>query len=331
MKAVKRIGILLVSFFMLSLSFSCAPGAQSGEESILVRLEPGSSASAAARILADAGIIRSPRLFLALVKLSGKDQKIQAGSYLLARGSSAFTVMDALVNGDVARKRMTIPEGSTSQAIARLLEEGGLVPAKVFLEAIADPKLAAELGLPGGSLDGYLYPDTYEFDLGSTASSIATIMAKRFLTEIERLSPGIVSKPAYLRERIILASIVEREYRIGSEAPIIASVFDNRLKIGMALQSCATVVYALTERLGRPYPERVSYEDLKIADPYNTYRQRGLPPGPISNPGSLALRAVLDHPKTEYLYFRVEDESIGSHRFSRDFEEHRGGIPVKGR
>lgn len=125
-----------------------------------------------------------------------------------------------------------------------------------------------------------------------------------------------------LNDRVILASIVEREYKQPDEAPIIASVFYNRLRIRMALQSCATVVYVLTEREGKPHPEIIYDRDLLIRDPYNTYIHRGLPPGPICNPGLTSLRAVFYPATTKYLYFRVVDPEAGRHYFSTNLEEH---------
>jgi UPF0755 protein len=134
-----------------------------------------------------------------------------------------------------------------------------------------------------------------------------------------------------LRENVILASIVEREYGVPQEAGLMASVFRNRLAIGMALQSCATVVYIITEKQDKPHPSVVYYSDLAIKDPYNTYIHRDLPPGPISNPGETALSAVFNSPKSDYLYFRLIDSSSRQHRFSKTFEEHAGEtIPVKG-
>ncbi|HEY9055123.1 MAG TPA: endolytic transglycosylase MltG, partial [Rectinemataceae bacterium] len=326
---IQLLGIAVLTFASIT-ALSCAQKQLQSSETVIIRLEPGTSASAIARILAEKGIIAYPRLFLLRLRIFGQDQSIKAGTYRFVQGSSQSAVIRALIDGDVARKRLTIPEGSTAGAIARLLDDAELVDRADFLSVVSDAALASELGIPGGNLEGYLFPDTYDFELGASAKSVAIAMTRRFFTEVAKIAPDMVAVPGKLRERLILASIVEREYRIADEAPLIASVFDNRLRIGMALQSCATVVYALTERMGRPHPDKLYYADLAIDDPYNTYRHRGLPPGPISNPGSVALKAVFDHPMTDYLYFRVVDEARGAHRFSTDFEEHKGGIPVKG-
>ena len=135
--------------------------------------------------------------------------------------------------------------------------------------------------------------------------------------------PGFLDKtPEEMYETVILASIVEREYRVEEEAPLIASVFKNRLRRNIGLYSCATVEYILTEIEGRPHPERILIEDTKIDNPYNTYKWAGLPPGPISNPGLVALKASADTPKTNYYFFQIVDPAAGKHVFTTSFEEH---------
>jgi len=154
-------------------------------------------------------------------------------------------------------------------------------------------------------------------------------MVETFKRRVAEALPESASlSPQELHERLILASIVEREYRVPGEAPLMASVFSNRLRIGMALQSCATVVYVITEELGKPHPELLLFRDLEIESPFNTYLNRGLPPAPIANPGLVALLAALEPEKTEYLYFRLVDAAAGRHKFSVTYDEHEDAAPL---
>ena len=240
-------------------------------------------------------------------------------------------IIDMLKNGEISRIQVTIPEGSTMKAIASLLDKSGVCKSVDFLLAANDATFAKRAGIPASNVEGFLFPDTYFFPEGGSAESVIMTMTQNFFrklaliagTESDRRKPYSAKLPSRL--------IVEREYRVPSEAALIASVFENRLRIGMALQSCATVVYIITEKQNKPHPSVVYYSDLAIRDPYNTYLHRGLPPGPISNPGETALRAVFNPQKSDYLYFRLMDVSSGRHRFSQTFEEHvQESIPVKG-
>jgi UPF0755 protein len=265
------------------------------------------------------------------MKIKGLEDDIKAGTYRIPAGTSSSALLSILTEGRVSQRRVTIPEGSTSRTIASLLEAAEICESQAFRDAADDKDFAESLGLPASSLEGFLYPDTYLFPEDSDARKVAQRMVARFFEKYEELGGQARPGDRALLDQVILASIVEREYRLDSEAGLIASVFKNRLAIGMPLQSCATVVYVITEKLGKEHPSVLYYSDLKIPDPYNSYLHRGLPPGPISNPGREALKAVLDTPKSEYLYFRIKDAEIGSHRFSKSFEEHTGEtIPVKG-
>ena len=202
------------------------------------------------------------------------------------------------------------------------------------IQLLVDVVLLAHVvgGLPGlpchfllvlhGSLEGFLFPDTYFFTEGMAVDSIIETLVDNFFAKIGDIPSLKGLSPEKLKERVILASIVEREYQVADEAPLIASVFQNRIDGGIGLYSCATIEYILTEIEGRPHPDRISYDDLKIDSPYNTYKWAALPPTPISNPGLIALRAVADPPETDYYYFVLTDPSTGSHTFSKDFKGH---------
>ena len=330
------LGILIIAFIGLLLAFLTVAmtkmgGTNRAGGAIVFRVENGASAGEIASMLFEKGLIRNPSLFRVLLRLSGADRKLKAGTYSIEAGSSMLDIIILLSEGKVLQIQVTIPEGFTARAIGLILEKAGICSQSSFLAAATDPALAERAGLPGYDFEGFLFPDTYMFPAAASAETIVIAMAANFFEKLENIAPGSAQDKMRLRNDVILASIVEREYGVPQEAGLMASVFQNRIAIGMALQSCATVVYIITEKQGKPHPRVVYYSDLAIKDPYNTYIHRGLPPGPISNPGETALRAVFNSPKSDYLYFRLIDSSSRQHRFSRTFEEHAGEtIPVKG-
>ena len=331
-----KLGIILIALMallagMLAVAVYEIGGTQKKGDAIVFRIENGASAGQIVSKLVDEGLVRNPSLFRALLRLSGADRKLKAGTYGIDTGASMLDIMALLSEGKVLQIEVTIPEGSTASAIGLILEKAGICSQKSFLAAAANPALAERAGLPGHDFEGFLFPDTYMFPAAVSADTVVIAMAENFFKRLETIAPGVTLDRTRLRDDVILASIVEREYGVPEEAGLMASVFRNRIAIGMALQSCATVVYIITEKQGKPHPSVVYYSDLAIKDPYNTYIHRGLPPGPISNPGETALRAVFNSPESDYLYFRLIDSSSRQHRFSRTFEEHAGEtIPVKG-
>ena len=199
--------------------------------------------------------------------------------------------------GDRARRLHALRRSRACSSAKASLTQGRFPPGRTI------PALLAELGIPAASAEGYLFPDTYFLprqDTRPRASCGRWSSPSGSACRYPRIRRPLASE---LQDRLILASIVEREYKSPEEAPLIASVFYNRLKIKMALQSCATVVYVITERLGKPHPEVIYDRDLKLDDPYNTYEHRGLPPGPISNPGMTSLRAVFYPATSRYPVF----------------------------
>ncbi len=313
------IGAALVALAVLS-----RPPASIPEAGILFTVRSGESASEVALRLEREGLIRSRFVFRAFARLFGAEGGLKAGVYLIKPGTDARAVLTLLVSGKQALARVTVPEGASLSRVASILEDAGVVKAEEFLAASRDLALLSELKIPSLSLEGYLFPDTYFLPRGYSASDVARTMLKTFRARIADIPEAASLSATELHAKVTLASIVEREYRIADEAPLMASVFYNRLKIGMALQSCATVVYVITEKLGKPHPERLFDRDIAIPDPYNTYLNRGLPPGPIANPGITALRAALRPATTKYLYFRLVDEAKGRHHFSETLEEHIG-------
>jgi len=252
-----------------------------------------------------------------------KKEHVKTGTYRLELPASPIAIHSLLVSGKQILYRVTIPEGVTLKKMAVILEEAGICSAEDFLNAASDPQITGAYRIPNATMEGYLFPDTYLFQQEYPAEQVIKTMADNFYKRIENIDPSVVKMSSQeLNEKVILASIVEREYRVEDEAPLMAGVFFNRLRINMALQSCATVEYIITEIQDKPHPAVIYNRDLEIRDPYNTYLWPGLPPGPISAPGIVALQAVLFPEKTDFFYFRLNDPASGRHYFSRTLDEH---------
>jgi len=295
-------------------------------------------ASQIATILQREGLISSERLFKLAVRASGKASSLKSGQYEFARGDSMVTIIERISSGKVMTIKITVPEGLTSRQVAKLVGDRGLALEDDMIVVIDNPPEQVRADFPfiheGVSLEGYLFPDTYEFASGVGAMKVIRTMLRRFENAAQaaldaaaatatasptgagpKAAGGQLPNGLTQREALILASIVEREARIESERPIIARVFLNRLERSMPLQSCATVQYILPTT-----KERLLNKDLEIESPYNTYLVAGLPPGPICSPGLASIRAVLDPEPGDYLYFVASND--GSHVFSRTYNEH---------
>jgi len=296
---------------------------------LLLGVKSGETAYSVGVRLENAGVIRN-RYFWYFISRLG-NVYLKAGTYRLELPASQIAIHSLLVSGEQYLVKITIPEGVTLKKASRILEAQGICGAEEFLEASSSREILDNYRIPGTTMEGYLYPDTYLFPLDYPAVKVVSAMADNFFARIAKLesetAPGKTMSPAGLNERIIIASIVEREYRVPEEAALMAGVFYNRLKIGMALQSCATVEYVITEVEGKPHPDVIYNRDLEIKDPYNTYFRAGLPPGPISCPGETALRAAFNPAPSAYLYFRLVDPLSGRHYFSRTLDDHiRAGV-----
>jgi UPF0755 protein len=217
---------------------------------------------------------------------------------------------------------VTVPEGVTLRRIAAIMANAGVCAEDEFLAAAADPGILSAYKINANDLSGYLFPDTYRFPLGFPANLAVQTMADTFFTRLKTITGGRDYTAGEVFERVTLASIVEREYRAADEAPIMAGIFLNRLKNGIKLESCATVEYIITEIQGKAHPERLLYTDLAIDNPYNSYLYKGIPPGPISAPGSVALNAAFNPVDSDYLFFRLVNPAEGRHYFSKTFDEH---------
>ena len=291
------------------------------EDGVFIEVRRGESAQSVGRRLEGAGLINNRLFWQLLCRLDS--EPVKAGAYLLQVPASQMAIHRLLVSGRQILHRVTIPEGVTLKKIAGILQDAGICSADDFLEEAANQRTIGSYRIPNPTMEGYLFPDTYLFPKEYPASLVIKSMADTFFSRMEIIYPSVVDlTPQEINRRVIIASIVEREYRIGEEAPLMAGVFFNRLRIGMALQSCATVEYIITEIQGRPHPKVIYNRDLEIRSPYNTYLVPGLPPGPISAPGETALGAAFFPEETDFLYFRLEDPSAGKHYFSKTLDEH---------
>lgn len=272
-------------------------------------------------ILADSGVIAGDPRFVMLARLLGHGQGLQAGEYLLPFGQSPYRVMSILAAGEVYYRPVTIPEGNTVEQAAAILAADGWVDKERFLGICRDSRFIKSLGLDVASLEGYLFPDTYLFSRGQqNEAGIVKAMVARFMEVVGALDADSVrSGDLTLHEIITLASIVEKETAQPGERPLVARVFLNRLQRNMRLQADPTVGY------GRLVAgDRLTRHDLQEPTPYNTYLIRGLPPGPIANPGRASIEAVLRPAAGRYLYFVSKND--GSHHFSLTLAEHNRAV-----
>jgi UPF0755 protein len=295
-----------------------------GEGSVLIEVRKGETGLSVAKRLEEAGVIRNRYFWYFLSRYDKRP--VKSGTFQLEVPATQLAVHKALIEGQQLLERVTIPEGLTLTKCAALLEEAEITPAEDFIRASVDAEILASYGIPGRTMEGYLFPDTYLFPKDYPADLVVRALADNFFSRLRDLSPAFTaaSPPSgeELHRLVTLASIIEREYRVDDEAPLMAGVFYNRLRIGMALQSCATVEYVITEVQGKPHPPVIYTRDTEIRDPYNTYVYPGLPPGPISSPGALALDAALNPEDSNYLYFRLVDPNAGRHYFSRTLDDH---------
>jgi len=277
---------------------------------VIFEVYPGESTKQIAARLDSLVVIPHPRRFVTQARLKGLDRTLQTGTYRLHTFMNSDSVLVVLASGAIATTTVTIPEGLTLTQVAERLAGAGVVSPDSFLDFSKDKRLLSEFNVPFESIEGMLFPDTYKFPVGISTERAIRMMLNRFF---EIADPYL--RDAGLDTLVILASIVEREAYLDEERAVVASVFWNRLRKGMAFESCATIEYVLPE-----HKERLTYADLRIDSPYNTYLHAGLPPGPICSPGKASLEAVARPKRTEYLYFVSKGD--GSHHFSKTAAEH---------
>jgi len=279
-----------------------------------VEVTPGWSTARIGKELQASGVVRNRYAFEAL--RFWKRGTLRAGDYRFDHPASVIEVYERIARGDVYTKAVTIPEGSNIYDIAARLEQAGLGSRQEFVDAaMSETALVSELDPAAKTLEGYLFPDTYHISPKAKAPQIAAMMVHRFRVEAEQL--GLKQD---VHEAVTLASLVERETAVDGERPLVASVFENRLAAGIPLATDPAVIYGL-QRENR-WRGTIYQSDLTRDTPYNTYMHKGLPPGPIANPGAKALHAAMDPARTDYLYFVAAGANPQGHSvFSRTLED----------
>ncbi|MGE5485085.1 MAG: endolytic transglycosylase MltG [Ignavibacteriales bacterium] len=316
--------VIVAGLAAAQIALSLRPASPDPVAPEIIEIPQGTTAAGVAEILHSRGLIRNTLLFRLLAEYKGLDGKLRAGEYEISPAMSALEILQHLVSGPILTHPFTVREGLTVEQIADSLAAQGVVNRESFLKAARDPALAKGL-IPAGAnvkepLEGYLFPETYRVRKGTTEAEIASIMLKRFR---QVFSPEFEARAAELgmtvHQVVTLASIIEKEAMVDSERAIISGVFHNRLRIGMKLDADPTVRYALGKFNGP-----VLTADTKASSPYNTYRNPGLPPGPIAAPGAASIRAALYPAETKYFYFVAKND--GTHQFSVTLRDHINAI-----
>lgn len=325
---IRRLAVWLCAVAFLGLagfglwlwSYAVTPMPMREGANLHVLIPPKTSLAGIQNILAENGVIPPGRGFYFLARVSRLSQRLQAGEYLFSPGQTPDQILRVLAAGSTVRWSVTIPEGANIYQLADILAEGGWGERDLFLELVRDPDILARHGVRAASLEGYLFPDTYQLLRGQNPREIIGLMVERgrqVRQELGDLRDNALGLSPH--EVLTLASIVEKETAAPEERPLIAQVFLNRLQQSMRLQTDPTVIYGLAD-----FDGNLTRKDLETPSPYNTYLINGLPPGPIANPGRAAIAAVL-HPASEsYLYFVSKND--GTHYFSRDLAEHNRAV-----
>ena len=312
---------------VLSFALFCvtAPSLEKTGE-IAVEIPQGSSLNKISALLEENGAIRGRLRFKVLAKLLKMERNLKFGEYRFMLPMTPLSLLRKIASGDVVAYLITFPEGVTIFDVAQNIESAGLSPQAAILQKAADAQFTASLGIEGESLEGYLFPETYKFNRGSSPEIILRRMVDRFNKvfnqDMEKQAAGVgLSK----KELVTLASLVEKETGCKEEKPVIAAVFLNRLGKGMRLDCDPTVIYGLKLE-NSAFNERLNKNHLKKESPYNTYLNFGLPPGPICSPGLDSIQAVLHPAKVSYLYFVSKND--GTHQFSETLEEHNRAVNI---
>ena len=314
------LGFCSLLIFILNLRHYADQPVSSETKNIVVNIPSGQAFSVTADTLFKAGIIKSPFKFRMIARLKGYDKRLKAGEYILSAAMPPIKILEKLVKGRVKLYRLTIPEGLNIYQIAELTAKEGLAEQSAFVERATDPAFARASGISAGNFEGYLFPETYYFPKNVSIKSSISSMVKRF---------RLVFKPEWkerskqlgfsIHQVVTLASIIEKETGAPFERPLISSVFHNRLKKKMRLESDPTVIYGL-----KSFNGNLNRKHLEAVTPYNTYRIKALPLGPIANPGQASLEAALYPADTKFIYFVSKKNS--THQFSTNLKDHNQAV-----
>lgn len=273
--------------------------------------------------LVAAGVVRDAWTYRVALWRSGQARRLQAGEYHFDEPLSALDAIGKIARGEVDLLPLTFREGLTAREMSRVFESAGFGTAEAFMAAASNQALIRAFDPDATDLEGYLFPETYSLSRDTDAPRLVSLMVERFTkTLTPELQASAHARGLTVRQLVTLASIVEKETGKPEERPLVASVYANRLRIGMPLQCDPTVIYALL--LAGRYDGNLRRDDLQFDSPYNTYRYPGLPPGPVAAPGAESLRAAAQPAQTDYLYFVSRND--GSHVFSRTLSEHNRNV-----
>jgi UPF0755 protein len=288
-----------------------------------VEIPQGMGTQAIGERLVAAGVVRDALTYRVAVWRSGQARRLQAGQYRFDGPMTAIDVLTKIAKGEVDLIPLTFPEGLTIAEMSKLFAQAGFGTAASFVAAAREGTLIHDLDPQAQDLEGYLFPDTYALARGTDAPHVVRAMVDRFRRKLTpEIQTAAATRDLSVRQLVTLASIVEKETARSDERPMVASVYANRLKIGMALQCDPTVIYAL-QRVGR-FDGNLHREDLQFDSPYNTYRYPGLPPGPVAAPGEASLQAAAQPAVSEFIFFVSRND--GTHAFARNLTEHNANV-----
>lgn len=321
----------IVVFFSFSLGFAWyvwdhfvnRPNSGSNEE-VVYEVAPGLSFTAVAKNLEKHGLVKNAELFAFYARLRGEASKMKVGEYLFKKNMRPSEVLGILVSGKSIEYKLTIPEGYNIYEIAQEVQDSGLMTAVDFLKLVKDPVVIKSLlGESHISLEGYLFPETYVYTKFTGIKNILSQMVDNFNKNYEAIIKQSTLTGWTKNQIVTLASIIEKETGAGFERPLVSSVFHNRMQKGMLLQTDPTIIYGMADETGI-IPKNIRKADILRPTRYNTYVIKGLPPGPIANPGRDALLAAVKPATSEFLYFVSFND--GTHKFSKDYSEHAAAV-----
>ncbi|GIL18813.1 MAG: aminodeoxychorismate lyase [Oligoflexia bacterium] len=327
----KIVVTLIISAFFFSLGFSWyvwdhfvnRPASDSKEE-VIFEVAPGKSFKAVAKELEIKGLVKSSELFTLFARIKNEGGKIKVGEYLLTKNMTPSGVMAVITSGKSIERKITISEGLSIYEIADIFEQAEISKREDFLKLVQDPELIKSLiGEGYRSLEGYLFPETYSFTKYTGIKAIVTEMVKKFQAVYKEIEPAASKVPLSKHQIVTLASIIEKETGAPQERPMISSVFHNRLDKGMRLQTDPTIIYGKALQ-SQKIEIKISKTDITTPTEYNTYVIKGLPPGPIANPGKEALLAAVSPAQSDYLFFVSQND--GTHIFSKDYGAHQKAV-----
>jgi len=309
-----------MAVFYLNLQHYAAQPAGPQSEKVMITIPPGQSLKTTTERLYKNKIIKNTFKFNILARIKGYDKQLKAGEYALSATLSPIEILEKLVKGEVELYKLTVPEGYNIYQIADLVDEAGFVQGSSFIKAATDAALARKYGINAETFEGYLFPETYYFPKKVSSETILSTMVRRFW---KVFSPAWIERADQLgfsiHQIVTLASIIEKETGDPSERSVISSVFHNRLKMNMRLESDPTVIYGL-----KNFDGNLTRAHLETPTPYNTYKINGLPVGPIANPGIKSLEAALYPADTKFIYFVSKKNK--THQFSTNLQDHNQAV-----